>query len=207
MEYWTIIDNQHAGPFTAEQLADMGVTPDTLIWHEGLTDWVKAREVREIATIMIAREEAARRAQQPAGPAPAENGGRLHATPEEIHQNPGDYGYVNAGAPQPGNASYAAANGQRYAEPQPYDPENPEGIAEDCPPSYLVWSIICVLLCVPTAIAAIIMSAQVKQSYRRGDLARAKKMSEWAQWMIILSITLGVIYLPFSLAFSSFAVQ
>ncbi|MDE7118988.1 MAG: DUF4339 domain-containing protein, partial [Muribaculaceae bacterium] len=38
-EFWTIIDNRHAGPFTAGQLADMHITPQTLIWHEGLTDW------------------------------------------------------------------------------------------------------------------------------------------------------------------------
>ncbi len=31
MEYWIIIDNKHAGPYSATQLIDAGLTPETLV--------------------------------------------------------------------------------------------------------------------------------------------------------------------------------
>ena len=52
MEYWIIIDNKHAGPYSATQLIDAGLTPETLVWHEGLADWAKAGEVPELAAEM-----------------------------------------------------------------------------------------------------------------------------------------------------------
>lgn len=165
MEYWTIIDNRHAGPFTARQLADMDIRPDTPVWHEGLPDWVPAREISEIAAIMIARQNAHT---QPQAPAPA----------------------YNAPA-QPCNVPAQITTGTE---------------AEPCPPTYLAWSIIVTILCCQLAgIPAIIFSAQVKSAYRRGEMAKARKMSEWAQWFIIIAIVLGVLTIPLQMAFSPFS--
>ena len=49
MEYWIIVDNRHAGPYSAGQLLDAGLTADTLVWHEGLSDWTRAGEIAELA--------------------------------------------------------------------------------------------------------------------------------------------------------------
>ena len=54
----------------------------------------------------------------------------------------------------------------------------------------------------PLGVAAIVCSAQVKQAYNRGNLKKAQKMSDWAQWLIMLSIVLGLVWLPVQLAFS-----
>ena len=40
-----------------------------------------------------------------------------------------------------------------------------------------------------------------KSAYYRGDIAKAKRYSELAQWFIIASIVLGVVGIPFQMAF------
>lgn len=73
---------------------------------------------------------------------------------------------------------------------------------EPMPPTYFVWSILCVLLCcfIPGLVAAY-FSSRVSSRYYQGDLEGAKKASDMAQVWIIVSFVLGVLsatlYLPF----------
>lgn len=55
MKYWIIIDDRHAGPFSAQQLLDTGLTPDTLVWFEGIPDWTRAANVAELAEALQRR--------------------------------------------------------------------------------------------------------------------------------------------------------
>jgi hypothetical protein len=177
MEYWTIIDDRHAGPYSADELIDMGITPQSPVWTSGLPDWVEASEIEELR-ILLDRKYA------PAPPAPEPAAAPLPQNPEP---------YI-APEPEPraaeGPQATTMAVNEVAANPEP------------CPPAYLVWSIIVTILCCqPLGIAAIICSAQVKPSYYRGNLAKATKMSNWAQWCIILAIVLGIISAPLQLLF------
>ncbi|MDE5790768.1 MAG: CD225/dispanin family protein [Muribaculaceae bacterium] len=84
----------------------------------------------------------------------------------------------------------------------PYQPFQQE--SEPMPPTYMVWSVLALVLCcfVP-AIVAIIYSAQVSSKYYAKDYEGAKRCSDRAQIWIIVSIVLGVIgmalYLPLTL--------
>ena len=51
MKYWIIIDDRHAGPFSAQQLLDTGLTADTLVWFEGIPDWTRAANVLSLIHI------------------------------------------------------------------------------------------------------------------------------------------------------------
>lgn len=90
---------------------------------------------------------------------------------------------------------------------QSYNPYNGSGAhpnGEPMPPSYLIWSILAlVFCCFPTAIVAIIYSAQVSSKFYAKDYEGAKKCSDRAQIWIIASIVLGLVsaalYLPLSL--------
>ncbi len=69
MKYWIIVDDRHAGPFSAQQLLESGLNADTLVWFEGLPDWVAAATVPELAEglrMQAAEAEARFRAQQEA---------------------------------------------------------------------------------------------------------------------------------------------
>ena len=57
MEYFIIDENnQQAGPFSLEQLAEKAITPETLVWAQGMKDWTPAWKVAELKTTLEAAE-------------------------------------------------------------------------------------------------------------------------------------------------------
>lgn len=57
MEYFIIDNNgQQAGPFSLEQLAQKAITPETLVWKQGMKDWTPAWKVEELKTTLEAAE-------------------------------------------------------------------------------------------------------------------------------------------------------
>ncbi|MDE7426957.1 MAG: CD225/dispanin family protein [Muribaculaceae bacterium] len=53
MSHYFYIDNsgQQQGPIAAENLIQYGVTPTTMVWTEGMSDWAPASSVAELTTI------------------------------------------------------------------------------------------------------------------------------------------------------------
>ena len=57
MEYFIIDKNgQQAGPFSLDQLAQKAITPETLVWAQGMADWTPAWKVEELKTTLEAAE-------------------------------------------------------------------------------------------------------------------------------------------------------
>ncbi|MBC8106448.1 MAG: DUF4339 domain-containing protein [Anaerolineae bacterium] len=53
-KYFFANGNEQRGPYSLEELASFGLRPDTLVWHEGLTEWQRADAVPElVAQIQI----------------------------------------------------------------------------------------------------------------------------------------------------------
>lgn len=53
MEYFIIENNgQQAGPFSQEQLVQKAITPETLVWAQGMKDWTPAWKIAELKTIL-----------------------------------------------------------------------------------------------------------------------------------------------------------
>ena len=48
-QYYIIRNDQQAGPYTLEELAAMEITPDTMVWSEGMTDWTPAHQVNAVS--------------------------------------------------------------------------------------------------------------------------------------------------------------
>jgi hypothetical protein len=48
-EYFFLTGKDQNGPFTIEQLADKGLTNETLIWTEGMENWQKLKDIPELA--------------------------------------------------------------------------------------------------------------------------------------------------------------
>lgn len=200
MEYWTIIDDRHAGPYTADELIGMGIKPDSPVWTSGLPDWVEASEIEELRIAIGLRDQAP--ATEPVAPPQAS------AAPEPAPAPAPGPTPAPAPAPVPEPTPAAAPAPAQEWQPQPapqprWEWQQPQAVPDEpCPPAYLAWSIIVTILCCQVlGIAAIICSAQTKQAYNRGNMTKARKMSDWAQWLIILSIVLGLLALPVQLAF------
>ena len=57
MEYFIIDNNgQQAGPFSQDQLVQKAISPETLVWKQGMADWTPAWKVEELKTVLEAVE-------------------------------------------------------------------------------------------------------------------------------------------------------
>lgn len=191
MEYWIIVDKRHAGPYTAEQLVNAGLRDDTLVWCEGLAEWTPATQIAELAAMMRMRDNTA------AEDRPAETEATEPAEQPQAETQPA----THTAAPEPPRQPQPEYRQQAY-EPRQQAPAAYVTPDEPCPPAYIAWSVIATLMCCTiVGIPAIIFSSMTKSAWYRGDIAKAKRYSELAQWFIILAITLGVVCWPFQLAF------
>lgn len=70
-----------------------------------------------------------------------------------------------------------------------------------CPKTYMGWSIFATICCCTLGgIIAIILTSQTTSYYNQGKYDRAAKKAEQAEWAIILSIVLGIILMPITMA-------
>ena len=57
MEFFIIDRNgQQAGPFCFDQLVQKGISPETLVWKQGMADWTPAWKVEELKAVLEAVE-------------------------------------------------------------------------------------------------------------------------------------------------------
>ena len=201
MKYWIIVEDRHAGPFSAQQLVDTGLTPDTLVWYEGLPDWTRAANIPEIMECLRQRDAAEAQARQElVEQARRDEEQRLQAEEAErraamLRQQQEE----EASREAPTQQYFQPAQPDRQAAPSTSAAAQP---VEPCPPAYIAWSIIATLLCCTiVGIPAIIFASMTKSAYYKGDLAKSKRYSELAQWFIIASIVLGAVSWPFQIAF------
>lgn len=171
MKYWFILNNKQVGPIAAEDLNQVDFNATTPAWHEGLRDWIPAGQIEALRAVIDRREAAAWSAPHNAAQA------------TEIY------------TPQPEPTAATQFNRQ------PRRAVSSMVQSEERPSNYLVWAIISTLLCnLIFGIIAIIFASKVNPAFEKGDLAAARRNSERAQWFIIISIVLGVIWSPFQVA-------
>lgn len=69
------------------------------------------------------------------------------------------------------------------------------------PPTFIGWSVFILLCCFPIGgLLGIIFSVMSGNAYRSGDYVRAKRLSESAEWCVILSIVIGLVTAPLAIA-------
>lgn len=57
MDFFIIDHNgQQAGPFSFDQLVQKGISPETLVWKQGMADWAPAWKVEELRAVLEAIE-------------------------------------------------------------------------------------------------------------------------------------------------------
>jgi ABC-type Fe3+ transport system permease subunit len=91
---------------------------------------------------------------------------------------------------------------QPYQQQSYYQPNYAQGQRPMRPDNYLVWAILCTILCcLPLGIVSIIYSSKVDGLYNSGDYAGAedasKKAKNYAMWGAIISVIGVVLYILF----------
>ena len=59
MEYFIYVNGQNQGPYSAQRLMEMGISPDTMVWSREVNQWVKASIVPELRQMFEARMQSA----------------------------------------------------------------------------------------------------------------------------------------------------
>lgn len=93
-QYYIIRNEQQAGPYTLEELAEMGITPDTIVWTEGMTDWAPARQVSELASLFTTTAQT-----PPSYSAPSYGAPQYHSAPQ--YNRPPQYSRPTEQPPMP----------------------------------------------------------------------------------------------------------
>lgn len=81
MEFFIIDHNgQQAGPFSFDQLVQKAITPETLVWKQGMADWTPAWKVEELKAVLEAiRANQQQKAQQEAYQQGFQQGAAIHS--------------------------------------------------------------------------------------------------------------------------------
>ena len=173
-KYWVNIDGIQSGPISREELADMDFNPEvTYVWHQELDDWHRIDQLSEFADIVAAKQKAAAEsAEQSEQSEHSENSEESEHSESSVTPPP---------VPQP---------------PMPQPPVAPEAEA----PTNLVWAVIATVMCCQiTGVIAIVYGAMTSSANSAGNYEKARRYSDIAQIWVMVSIVLGLIYMPIAL--------
>ncbi len=56
-QYFLVVNGEKSGPFTIDQLATQQLTPQTLVWTEGMSDWAPAQQVAELSSLFATQTQ------------------------------------------------------------------------------------------------------------------------------------------------------
>lgn len=190
MKYYVVENGNPVGPFEVAELMERGIKGTDLVWTEGLTDWVAAGSIDEIAYALNNASEP----RMPEMPRPFPP---VNAAGGEYRQPGGVPPYQQSGGYYQQGGGYN--NQPPYQQPAPY---------EIPPKSWLAESIIMTLCCCfPIGIYCIVKASSVNSLWNCGRYDEAREASDKAKkWLIIgviSGIVLNVICVILNLVFSS----
>ena len=183
MEYYIVLNGVKEGPFALADLKSKGVTETTLVWKNGLTDWVKANTLPEVMEAITPKP-----APQPIPAAPQQQ--PQPASPYQRPAQPTAAQPTAAPQPQPAPQAYSQPAQPRPAVFNTQSQQAVEPMPEDYTQKNIIAAIVGFLCCgVIGAIFAVIgfiNGNDVKKYYNLGqyDLA-AKKAAEAKKWFKI----------------------
>jgi len=192
MKIWIYVDGRQEGPYELEQLLNKPVTPETKVWYEGLPKWYTAGYIDELRPLFdgslaakVAAESNSENAVTEEQDEPelrqqdeSTHESDLEQTAEAVQQSVADY-FKPASQQNPTQNSAAEISAK----------------APECPPTYIGWSIFLLICCCsPFSIGALVAAICVSSFYNKGEYDKARRASDWAAWLIMISIALG--FLP-----------
>ena len=199
-KYWVNIDGIQSGPISRDELANIDFNPEvTYVWHEELDDWQRIDHLSEFADIVAAKQKAA-----------AEHSGQSENSEHSEHSENSEQSEESEHSessvtpppvpqppvPQPPELQHAMPQPPMPQPPMPQPPVAPEAEA----PTNLVWAVIATVMCCQiTGVIAIVYGAMTSSANSAGNYEKARRYSDIAQIWVMVSIVLGLIYMPIAL--------
>lgn len=195
MKYYIAENGQQAGPFEPNELLLHGLTVNSLVWCEGMPNWVSASQVPELMAVLNGQTF---------------NPGGIDTQLPQMPQNPpmGEvqlpqvppFGGQQQQPTQPTTYGQGTTN-QPYAPPQ-YGPSTNQP-NQMMPKTWMTESIIATVVCtlccgasfitLITGIIAIFHANGVKTKFNSGDYAGANKKSASARMWMMITVGIGIV--------------
>lgn len=181
-KYWVNIDGIQSGPISRDELANIDFNPEvTYVWHEELDDWQRIDRLSEFADIVAAKQKAAAESAER-----SENSESSENSEQSEESEDSESSVTPPPVPQP----------PMPQPPMPQPPVAPEAEA----PTNLVWAVIATVMCCQiTGVIAIVYGAMTSSANSAGNYEKARRYSDIAQIWVMVSIVLGLIYMPIAL--------
>lgn len=172
--YYIIINDQQQGPFAKEELLSRGLTPQTMVWCQGMPDWMPASSVHDLNDLFA-------RPQQPQ------------------YQQPYQQQYPQQQYPQ---QPYQQPDQQPYQQPYQY-PQQPVGTFTNWLPWAIVGTVLGICSCIGLVlgIIGITKANGANNAYKCGDYDLARSVNNSARTLTILSLVFDGIGILFNIAF------
>lgn len=193
--YYLFINGEQRGPFPKYRLIEEGLTSQTMVWREGLEEWVEAHTLEDLSGL-VSPPEAPGYSQPSPGyqqPPYQQQGG------QQAYQQP----YQEA-PQQPYQQPYQQAPQQPYQQTyqQPYQPVRVPGTYPPGWTNWLAWAIVAtvlglfgyVIFSIP-GIVGIVKANQANTMARMGDPRAADVNQQAKTWTIIGLALTGLIIL------------
>ena len=169
-------NNVQKGPVAGERLTEFGVTAETPVWCDGMSDWMPAETVNELKPLF----------QQP----PWQQFGQQQYAGSQSYQQQPNYGSYQ----QPYNQ-----NRQYGYNPQQPVPEKPDSWLAWS----ILCTIMC---CLPLGVVGIVYAAQVDSLWNQGRFAEAMKSAKKAKTFTLIGVISAAVFLLIYFLFWFFAV-
>ena len=186
--YIDSVTKQQCGPFSLSELESKNISSETMVWHSGMTDWVAAGTVEELAQLFGGQPKASSQINV------EENAAQNQATNYNYQQQPQQN--IN-----PQNGQYNNNNGNYGGNPYMNNYYNQTEV-RPMPKNWLVESILATIFCCwPFGIAGIIAANKVSSLYLMGDYDGSEQASrnakKWTMVAFFINIVLIVLYILF----------
>ena len=208
-KYWVNIDGIQSGPISRDELANIDFNPEvTYVWHEELDDWQRIDRLSEFADIVAAKQKAAAESAEHSELSEQSEHSKNSEQSEQSEES--EPSVTPPPVPQPSVPSQPV-EGSENSEPsvtpppvpQPPMPQlmlQPPVTPEAEAPTNLVWAVIATVMCCQiTGVIAIVYGAMTSSANSAGNYEKARRYSDIAQIWVMVSIVLGLIYMPIAL--------
>lgn len=218
--YYIHVDGSHKGPFTIEQLITERIRPETMVWRAGLSGWIQASNLPEIAAAVERAMESELNGINNESGVPAEH--------EAYVPHERDYEHVNSFKPR------REFHSEAYERPEP-NPNHRFANRETCPPqkaafdfdglepnhipgtlprtwtNWTVWAIVAIIFGMGVCgigsifgIVALVKATNANEAARRGDRFAYDMNGSAKTWTIasfIISVALWALFVIGYIAF------